>query len=282
MIKTLRITSIAAAVLAVVFFVSAAIFGFRSDKGVEEFLDSPGVIKKFREAKGDRAKRIESQISPLVNQAEAFASYLNPPKPTPRKPEPARTRTSLPTPRTPVSPKFKLIGTSRCASNPEMSLALIDEPGKGLHWVKQSSEVGRLVIEQVKNGAVVVRDGERTFELAVPRPAKTSLLKSSSSAPTGSKSTPAFTETGDGITGGHDFGVPQTSDEEREAIEKIFSELEAMAKEAMRISAEEAEKLGHLGKELEEEDIRQDPNRVRGLGDKIEVSRRGPNSPEEK
>ena len=50
MIKTLRITSVVAVVLAVVFLVFPAIFGFRSGKEVEEFLNSPGAIEKFKEA----------------------------------------------------------------------------------------------------------------------------------------------------------------------------------------------------------------------------------------
>jgi hypothetical protein len=77
-----------------------------------------------------------------------------------------------------VSAKFKLVGTSRHESQPEMSLALIDEPGKGLHWVRPSSKVGHLIIEQVRDGVVVVRDGASTFELVAERRERKSLIKS--------------------------------------------------------------------------------------------------------
>ncbi len=150
MIKTLRITSIIAVALAVVFFVFPAVFGVRSDEQLEQFLNSAGVIEKFSKAKGKESTKSESQISPLVKQAEAFALYLNPPKPKKAPPTRRTDRPSIiPRPPAPVSPKFKLIGTSHYASHPELSLALIDEVGKGLRWVRQSSKLGHLIIEQV-------------------------------------------------------------------------------------------------------------------------------------
>jgi hypothetical protein len=66
-----------------------------------------------------------------------------------------------------VAAKFDLIATSYYASHPEQSFVLIDEPGKGLHWVKQGSAVGHLTIETVKDGAIIVRDGQRTSEMTV-------------------------------------------------------------------------------------------------------------------
>ncbi len=82
MIKTLRITSIVAAVLAViflVFFVFPVVFGGYSDEHLEQSLDSPGVIERFNKNVGNKAKTGQDEISPLVQQAGAFALYLNPP-----------------------------------------------------------------------------------------------------------------------------------------------------------------------------------------------------------
>jgi hypothetical protein len=290
MIKTLRITSIIAVVLAVVFFVFPAVFGFRGDKQIEQFLNSAGVIEGFREAKGDKVEDERHEISPLVKQAEAFALYLNPP-PKP-KPEPlVSDGKSEPRPVGPVTAKFKLIGTSRHVLHPELSLALIDEPGKGLYWVRQFSKVGHLIIEQVKDGLVVVRDGKSTFELVAERPEKRSLLKANSSS-------------GGRITGSNppeiDAEVQMSAEEtalakETEAAsEKILAELDAMqaeeevakadvqvgetdsgskAKEiaaarkrsvsdleTMRISAREARRLGRLGRRLK--NVQREPNRV--------------------
>jgi len=316
MIKTLRITSIIAVVLAVVFLAFPAVFGIRSDEQAEQFLNSASAIEEFSKAKGKKSTKNESQsqISPLVKQAQVFASYLNPPKP---EKAPATRRTGapkiIPRPTGPVSPKFKLLGTSYYALHPDLSLALIDEPGKGLRWVRQSSEVGHLIIKQVKNGSVVVRDDKRTFELVAERPEKRSLLKSPSPGATGPKSIlSTLGKAGARITSSRPpqprakenaasasdkAGArtksrppqPQMSPEEQAALaEKIFAELEAMqaeieseqadsepnakettavredlisSLEAMRISAEEAKRLNHLGKKLK--DIRQDPNRAK-------------------
>ena len=47
MIKTLRITSVVAAILAVILFIFPVVFGGRSDERIEGFLNSPSVIEKF-------------------------------------------------------------------------------------------------------------------------------------------------------------------------------------------------------------------------------------------
>jgi len=185
-------TGIIAAVLAAVFIVFPSVFGVRSDKQIEQFLSSAGAVEKFNAAKNDRAKDDEGRLSPLVKQAEAFALYLNPPPKSPEeKPEetPAPTGPVVHRPVI-VSSKFTLIGTSYYALHPELSLALIDEPGKGLHWVRQGSKVGYLVIEEIKDSSVVVRDDKRTFELVAERPPKRSLVKGAGPSATGSKTVP--------------------------------------------------------------------------------------------
>jgi hypothetical protein len=291
MIKTLRITSIIAVVLAVVFFVFPAVFGFRGDKQIEQFLNSAGVIEGFREAKGDKVEDERHEISPLVKQAEAFALYLNPPpkpKPEPSVPE----GKSEPRPVGPVTAKFKLIGTSRYVLHPELSLALIDEPGKGLYWVRQFSKVGHLIIEQVKDGLVVVRDGKSTFELAAERPEKRSLLKANSSSGgriTGSK--PPEIDAEVQMSAEEEAALMKETEAERK---KALAELDVMlleggivqadvevgetdsgskAKEiaaarkrsisdleTMRISAREARGLGRLGRRLK--NVQREQNRV--------------------
>jgi hypothetical protein len=169
MIKTLRITSIIAAIAATVLLVLPAVYGVRSDPKIEAFLKSPGAVDKFTATKGQGPARGESQISPLVKQAADLGHYLNPPPPPPPKVQPgaAPQGPAVPAPPAPVAVKFNLIATSYYASHPEKSFVLIDEPGKGLHWVKQGSAVGHLTIETVKDGAVIVRDGQRTSEMTV-------------------------------------------------------------------------------------------------------------------
>ena len=288
MIKTLRITSIIAVVLAVVFFASPAVFGVRGDEQIEQFLNSAGVIEEFREAKGGKVEDRRHEISPLVKQAEAFALYLNPPPKPSTEPSVPR---SEPRPKS-VSPKFGLIGTSRYALHPELSLALIDEPGKGLRWVKSFSNVGHLIIEQVKDGLVVVRDGESTFELVAERPEKRSLLKAKSS-PGGriTDSKPPVVDAEVQMSAEEEAALAKETEAARK---KILAELDAMQAEAeaaqadvevsegdsgpkaeeiaaarkrpvsdletMRISAREARRLGRLGRKLK--NVQVEPNRV--------------------
>ncbi|MHC4556432.1 MAG: hypothetical protein ACYTFW_12385 [Planctomycetota bacterium] len=186
MINTLRITSIIAAILAGIFFVFPVVFGVRSDESLEKFLNSPGVIEKFNSAAGDKARQGGSRVSPLVQQAEAFGLYLNPPKPQIAKTQ-AEQKTTI-TQDMPVTPKFTVLGTCFYNGRPEMSLALIDEPGKGLHWVRQSSKVGHLLIEEVKDGLVVVKGSKGTFERPVEQKPKTNLPKGAAPVSAGPRS----------------------------------------------------------------------------------------------
>jgi len=187
MIKTLRITSIVAAVLAViflVFFVFPVVFRIHSSEhisGISAGLNSPGVIEKFNTTVGNKAKTSQNQVSPLVQQAGAFALYLNPP-PDAKTPKAATGRTAGITSGPSVPPKFKVIGTSYYKDRPELSMALIDEPGKGLRWVRQSSEVGHFLIEQVKDGLVVFKDSKGTFEQKAEQKPEMSLLEGASGA----------------------------------------------------------------------------------------------------
>lgn len=170
-----------AVVLAIVIFVFSVSYGFRGDENIKNFLNSPGVVDKFTAAEGQRAKAGSDQISPLVQQARAFALYLNPPAPKiSRNP---KTGKGMINSKVNVTPKFTVIGTSYYQQRPELSLALIDEPGKGIHWVKQSTNVGHLFIQEVKDGLIIVKGGKETFELVAERSKPKSLPVSSSNIP---------------------------------------------------------------------------------------------------
>jgi hypothetical protein len=290
MIRALRIASIAAVVLAAAFFVFPAVFGVQREEETEQFLKSPGIIEQLGKADDrKKTKSDSSQDAPLVKQAEAFALYLNPPQPK----EPAEgpvlpTGGDVPRPRM-VTPKFELIGTSFYASAPQLSLALIDEPGRGLRWVRQSGEVGHLIIEEVKDGVIVVRDGEKTFELTAERPQKINLIKGSTDningeAPPGSEGIkeederPKKINLVKGSPGRRSGKGPPRRKEVKVQMEEIQTKLMAMKAKTesgpndsghmgkgdamldklisevktMRISTEEAKKLGDLGKTLED------------------------------
>lgn len=295
MINTLRITSVVAAILAGIFFVFPVFFGVRSDESLDAFLASPGVIEKFNSAAGDKAKTSESRVSPLVQQAEAYALYLNPPKP--RIPNTPRGPATTAVARQPaVTPRFVVIGTSVHESRPELSLALIDQPGKGLYWVKQSSTVGHLKIEQIKNGLVVVQGTGGTFELAAQQKPQRNFLEegppvsTGSTVPTGPMpSSPASSVSG---RRGPSFRAasskppqPQRSAEEDKKLEELVSRLKDLRRsyesdktdsgpndeekaalteklisgfKSSRVTNEEAERLDDLGQEME--DTNAEPN----------------------
>ena len=306
MIKTLRITSIAAAVLAVVFFAFPAVFGVRGDEQTERFLDSAGVIEKFNKLRRGKSAKGRSQESPLVKEANDFAAYLNPEKPKRERRTPTPRGKPIITPRPKeVSAKFTLIGTSYCASHPELSLALIDEVGKGLRWVRQSGKVGHLIIEQVKAGLVVVRDDQRTFELAPQRTEKRSLLKgAASSARTGPESTlpssigpkatsirqvagPAKAASSTISRRPPSSRPPRVSAEESAAMEKLMSKLKAMRESAQsdkagsgRSEEDIAAMMGKLLYDYKSARISaEEAKRLDSLGEELKDVRQDPNRP---
>ncbi len=256
MIKTLKITCIFSAILAIGVLILLIIFGLRSDAQIEKFLDLPGIVDSFM-AQAGKPKRSKEQVSPLVKQARAFANLINPPKPkvkAPVKKTPARTR---PKPKT-VTAKFKLIGTCFYPNNTQMSWALLDEVGKGLRWAKQSSKVGHLIIEEVKDGIVVVKDGDRTFEMVAERPQKKSLLQGASSsrkkAARTSSIIPSRTVQPVKVRSPDVTPTPtvaKISVQETERSLKFIREIMSDP-EAMGISPEEAKELGDLGKLLKD------------------------------
>jgi hypothetical protein len=192
MIRTLRITGILAVALAGILVVFSIIFGGRSDASVVKLLDEPSIIEKFNESTGNKASRGENEVSPLVKQAGSFALYLNPPRPPVRRPTMSRSGVVKRPPA--ATPKFKVLATSYYKNHPEMSIALIDEPGKGLNWVRQSGKVGHLFIEQIKDGIVVVKDGNGTFELAAEEKPHVSLLAGATSVGSKGTAVPGKTE----------------------------------------------------------------------------------------
>jgi hypothetical protein len=170
MIKTLRITSVIVAIAAAVLLILPVVYGVRSDPKIEEFLKKPGVVERFTAAGGQNPAKSDLEKNPLMSNAAGFSSYLNPPPPPQPKAAPGATRQGAaqpPAPPVPVAVKFDLVATSYYASNPEKSFVLIDEAGKGLHWVKQGSTLGHVTIETIKDGAIIVRDGSRTSEMTV-------------------------------------------------------------------------------------------------------------------
>jgi hypothetical protein len=252
MIKTLRITSIIAAILAAGFIAFPMIFGFRSDEDIERFLNSPSVIDRYRQARGEKTQP-DVETSPLVAQAMKFAGFINPPKQPPSRTSPAMgpqdpgpKRSPPPIPEVSTA-KFNVVATSYHESRPDMSVALIDQPGEGRRWVREGTKVMHLTIERIKEGTIMVKGGQGVFELAVPKVREVNLLDDGSpSASAGSvpasvpasiaashtletKSQTAVDKRATGRISERATLDQYISEEEKVRTEKLLAELEAIA-----------------------------------------------------
>jgi hypothetical protein len=206
MIKTLQISSILAVVIAGLLFVSSIVFGAHQDKQIEDFLKSPGAKEQFQKV-GEVKRPSSSQRSLLVEKAELFTGIINPPPPE-VAPKPTSTAEPQP-PEVPVDPpitaKFQLYGTVVCEANPESSLALIYEMGKGTHLVRQGAEIMYTTIEQILDGKIVVRNSGGTVEMAVeegPAPASVVAGQPSTAAASPTKPATSISSSRNRITGG--------------------------------------------------------------------------------
>jgi len=111
-------------------------------------------------------------VSPLLQQAQLFAQYLNPPvppkekaSPTPPAPEVATIAAEI----RPVSatPQFELHGISLHPERPADSMALIWEPGNGRRWVKQGAQLGHCTVTQINGASIIYDNGQQRQEMSL-------------------------------------------------------------------------------------------------------------------
>lgn len=185
MVRALNTFSVLAIISAVCLIVFGVVQQLQGANGIEQESDLT-IIEKFNRAEGSRENKSPKTYNPLVEQAKAYALYLNPPKP---KPKPRNTmmasvqqqRTIKATNRkitaesrkitaaksTKLKPKFTLVGISYYRSNPDKSMALVSEPGKGVHWVKKGSNLGHFIIEKIEQEMIIYRDGDLLRQMTV-------------------------------------------------------------------------------------------------------------------
>ena len=176
MVKTLKITTMLVAVLALVFIIFIAAKGIASDKDIEKFLKTPGVAEQLRAGSAGNKPIDTDQDTPLLRQAKALALRINPPPPP--APAPVQLQPESVRPKVEVSAKFTLVGTSFYPGDVANSWALINEVGKGWHWARQGEKVGHLMVEKIGDGIVLIRDGSETYELTAERKQKPDYVKS--------------------------------------------------------------------------------------------------------
>jgi hypothetical protein len=209
MIKTLRITSVAAVVLAAV--VLASVLGLLGpasflrlntgpggDKQIDKILSGESAVDRFKAQTGNKAPSGED-TPPLIKQADLFAGIINPPTPegVARKLPGNLTRKPLDVkPIGPVSGKFDLLGI--CYSDdPKASYAYIQLVDKTLQWAGVGSEIGHMKIKEIRKGSVVCWDGKQDVTMTATTQETSSLLETGKApvAPAASEAAPAAAET---------------------------------------------------------------------------------------
>jgi hypothetical protein len=179
MLRTLKIAKIIAAAAMICFIAYLAVSGMRPDEDTEAILAKQSAVSKFRKL-SDLLKRAKDKESEFVKQAKKFALRINPPPPPEpvvtkrtgsRKPTVAKpVESKKPTPPKPTrTTKFSLVATCRYEDKPEKSLAQIDIVAEGKKWVRQGDLIGHLTIHEVKDGSIVLYQGDAlNTEIFVP------------------------------------------------------------------------------------------------------------------
>ncbi|MCU0916723.1 MAG: hypothetical protein MUC88_19505 [Planctomycetes bacterium] len=162
-------------------FCAAGVFALWARQGSQDggvgdsSLEQSSAVAMFLQGRPGAPAPAPERVAPLVAQANSLAAHLNPPAPAPTAP--AVRETPKPLPAVPAvrpaapSPKFRVCGTSHCEERPERSMALIAELGNPApaRWVKTGTQVGHLVIQEIRPGSIVCRDGARVQEMVVER-----------------------------------------------------------------------------------------------------------------
>ncbi len=188
MLKTLRIISLLSLFLAFCGVITIVHSSLKGDANIKAYLDEPGaacVLKKTNEG-GD-----ERRVSRLVTQARLFALRINPPKPeeppelqgpeeliTEIEPEPISTPGDIQiTGPISESPKFTLLGTFLCQTNPTRSMVLLRQVSGKEAWFWQGEKIGRMRIDEIRNGSAIISQNSRNpKEYLVPPKSETKTL----------------------------------------------------------------------------------------------------------
>ena len=187
MLKTLRVTSLVAVILAAVGVIAIVVLGLKGDSQIKDFLAKQGVVDQLRGESGQKGAQ-EDKSSPLVALARAVALRFDPPpppKPVVKGKPPAETARAkprppvIPQPKVKTSAKFDLLATVVYETAPERSLALLKTAANKQEWFRQGEKAGYLQLDEIRDGSVVfTQGGAKPQEIFVPaKPQMKSLLK---------------------------------------------------------------------------------------------------------
>ncbi len=144
--------------------------GITQDRESTEFLQRDSAVTRFNSRQDNtEASNSQDKTPPLVKQAQMLGEILNPRVPQ-APPGPAASSTPR-GPTTPVPPKpsakFDLVGISYSPSDPGDSFAYIRLPDNTFQWIRPGSEIGHLVVKQIKGHSIICSDGQRMSEMTV-------------------------------------------------------------------------------------------------------------------
>jgi hypothetical protein len=277
MVRILQITGVAALictglVLASIKWPARLLhLGITQDHGVREFLEEPGAVTRFNTRNENQVPDNQDKTPLLVRQAQTLEGIINPREPQAAGvPVPSTITRGPATPPPPPqsSAKFELFGISYSPSDPTSSLAYIRLPDNTYEWVMQGSEIGHMVIKQVKNDSIICFDGQRMSEMKVePAIDTASILETGAVATTSDRITDGGSPLSPRLTGqdaaslnelvqrlkqelqkdgkSDQAGSNATPAEKAAAAGKLITEYKSS-----RVSPEEAKNLETLGEQL--------------------------------
>lgn len=134
-----------------------------------EAVARPSALALSAQHKDERQDTDRDQVPPLIQAAESFAAYLNPPPalpPTQVSPV-AENPTPVDVQPIPASAPFELQGISYHPARPEESLALVWLVADGQRWVRQGTQLGHCIIERISPCSVVYSNAGQRQEMAL-------------------------------------------------------------------------------------------------------------------
>jgi hypothetical protein len=143
--------------------------GVTQDRDAKRLLEGPGAVTRFNSYQDhNEVSDNQDKTPPLVKQAQTLEEILNPRVPVAQAPVPGSSPRGPALPKPPTSTaKFDLVGISYSPSDPASSFAYIRLPDNTYQWVCQGSEVGHLIVKQIKGNSIVCSDGQRMSEMSV-------------------------------------------------------------------------------------------------------------------
>lgn len=179
MVRTIRIIGITALLLAGLVLTVFMMDRRATDLSMER---TPTVIERFKQSSPRITDGDAGRAPPLVQQAMAFALYLNPPSVPSLPPASSKRATavadSMDRHRTnsttavevrpeSSSPKFELHGISYYRADPDRSMAMICEAGGSRRWVCQGDQLGHITIERIERDCILYQDGMQSQTMAL-------------------------------------------------------------------------------------------------------------------